>query len=272
MLESIDLQAISTDYVIPWGINFIIALLIFMVGRIISRWLVNIIGKILTKTGMDSILVDFISSIARTVLLLLVIIAALNQLGVDTTSLIALLGAAGLAVGLALKDSLQNFASGVMLIIFRPFEDGDYIEAAGVSGSVEKVGIFSTALRTGDNREIIIPNGKIYSGNIINNSACDTRRIDLTIGIGYDDDLKKARDLLNTIIKADTRILSEPAPSIAVADLADSSVNFTVRSWVNRSDYSSVRSELLENIKLSFDEQGISLPYPQMDVHLQKSE
>lgn len=272
MLESIDLQSLTEQYIIPWGISFGFAIIIFLGGRLISKWIVRIVKKLLKKSGMDTILINFVSSILSAMLLLVVIIASLNQLGVDTTSLIALVGAAGLAVGLALQSSLQNFAAGVMLIIFRPFKNGDFVEAGGTSGVVEKIGIFSTIMRTGDNREMIIPNGSIYGGNITNFSARETRRVDMVFGIGYDDDIRKARDIMEGIIKADERILAEPEPLIAVSELADSSVNFVVRPWVKSGDYWAVLFDLNEKIKLAFDENGISIPYPQMDVHLQKAE
>lgn len=267
MLENIDLQAMLNTYVIPWGINIVLAALIYIVGRIVAKMVISIVRKAFNKADMDEILIDFVCSILSAILLLFIIIAALNQLGVDTTSLIALLGAAGLAVGLALQGSLQNFASGVMLIVFRPFKIGDFIEAGGVSGVVEKISIFSTIMRTGDNREVIIPNGGIYGGTITNFSARDTRRIDMVFGIGYDDDLKKAQEILRTIIDSDERVLKNPETLIAVSELADSSVNFVVRPWVKSGDYWAVKFDLTENVKLAFDEQGISIPYPQMDVH-----
>ena len=203
-------------------------------------------------------------------MLLVVIIASLNQLGVDTTSLIALIGAAGLAVGLALQGTLQNFAAGVMLIIFRPFKTGDFVEAGGCAGIVENVSIFNTVMRTGDNKEVTIPNGAIYGGTITNYSAKPTRRVDLVFGIGYDDDIKKAKAILEQLMNDDERILSDPAPLVAVGELADSSVNFNVRPWVNSADYWGVYFDLTENVKLAFDAAGISIPYPQMDVHSQK--
>lgn len=270
MLENLDIAAMSQTYVIPWAINIVLALVIFFVGRIVVNIITSIVRKLLGRAEMDDILIDFISSILRTALLLFVIIAALDQLGVDTTSLIALLGAAGLAVGLALQGSLQNFASGVMLIVFRPFKSGDFVEAGGVSGTVEKISIFSTQMRTGDNREIIVPNGKIYGDTITNFSARETRRIDMVFGIGYDDDLKKAQTILQSLVDADERILKDPETLIAVSELADSSVNFVVRPWVKSGDYWAVKFDLTENVKLAFDEQGISIPYPQMDIHTSK--
>ena len=272
MPDSLNIQEIISTYVIPWGINIIMALAIFVIGRWIAGLLLNVADKMLKKAGMDDMLVSFVYSILNALLLLFIIIASLDQLGVDTTSFIALIGAAGLAVGLALQGSLQNFASGVLLIVFRPFKVGHFIEAAGVSGVVEEIGIFSTRMKTGDNREIIIPNGAIYGGTITNNSARDTRRIDMVFGIGYDDDIRKAKEIMQSILDADERVFSDPAPLIAVAELADSSVNFVVRPWVKASDYWGVKFDVTEKIKLAFDDAGISIPYPQMDVHIDKAE
>ncbi len=259
-------------YIFPWIVDIVIALAIFFIGRWVTKQLIKLLERILRKSNFDDMLINFIASIANVILLLFVIVAALNQLGVDTTSLIALVGAAGLAIGLSLQDSLKNFAAGVMLIIFKPFREGDFVEAAGVSAVVEHIQIFNTVMRTGDNREVIVPNGAIYSGVITNFSARDTRRVDMVFGIGYDDDLRKAKAILAEIIDADERILKDPAPVIAVSELADSSVNFVVRPWVNSADYWAVLWETTEAVKLRFDEEGISIPYPQMDVHLHKQE
>jgi len=272
MPDSLNIQDIISTYVIPWGINIIMALAIFVIGRWVARILLTVVDKMLRKAGMDDMLVSFVHSILNALLLLFIIIASLDQLGIDTTSFIALIGAAGLAVGLALQGSLQNFASGVLLIVFRPFKVGHFIEAAGVSGVVEEIGIFSTRMKTGDNREIIVPNGAIYGGTITNNSARDTRRIDMVFGIGYDDDIRKAKEIMQSILDADERIFSDPAPLIAVAELADSSVNFNVRPWVKAGDYWGVKFDVTEKIKLAFDDAGISIPYPQMDVHLDRPE
>lgn len=253
-----------------WLINIIFAVAIVIVGRIVVKWIVKLIRKLMVRSDLDPILVNFASSIANAALLLFVFIAALDQLGVDTTSFIALLGAAGLAIGLALQGSLQNFAAGVMMIVFRPFKIGDFIEAGGVTGVVEHMAIFSSTLKTGDNREIIIPNGQIYSGAITNFSAKDTRRIDMVFGIGYDDDMLAAKQIMEDILQAHDLVLTDPAPAVAVAELADSSVNFNVRPWVKSEDYWGVRSDLIEKIKLAFDKNGISIPYPQMDIHTDK--
>lgn len=269
--ENIDVQQLIETYVLPWGINIVMALAIFIIGKMVIKVLVGLAKKLMTKAKVDTILVNFISSIISTVLLLFVVIASLNQLGVDTTSLIALIGAAGLAIGLALQGTLQNLASGVMLIIFRPFTDGDVVEAGGVSGVVEQIGIFTTTMRSPDNKEIIVPNSELFSGTITNYSKRSTRRVDLVIGIGYDDDIKKAKDILIEILNEDERILKDPAPAVAVAELADSSVNFNVRPWCATGDYWAVYSDTLEKVKLKFDAEGISIPYPQMDIHQDKA-
>ena len=271
MLENIDINKMIDTYVIPWGINIAMAIAIFIVGKIVVNILCKVMTKILSKSKMDNMLIKFMVSILRAILLLFVVIAALDQLGVDTTSLIALLGAAGLAVGLALQNSLSNFAAGVMLIVFRPFKAGDFVEVAGTAGVVETINIFSSTLRTGDNKEVIIPNGSIYGGTITNYSARETRRIDMVFGIGYDDDIKKAKELLEKIVTADDRVLAEPAPVIAVSELADSSVNFVCRPWVKTGDYWGVMWDVTEEVKLQFDANGISIPYPQMDVHHPKA-
>ena len=253
---------------IPWGIRLGIALAIFIVGRWIARWLAGIVRKMMAKSNLDEMLINFLGNIIYTILLLVVVMAALDHLGIKTTSLLAVFGAAGLAIGLALKDSLSNFSSGVMIILFRPFKVGDFIEAGGASGVVEEVRMFATILRTGDNREIIVPNGQIYGGTIVNYSARETRRIDLVFGIGYDDDIAKAKQIMEEIMKQDERILQDPAPSVAMGELGDSSVNFNVRPWVKSGDYWPVRADLLEKIKLAFDANGISIPYPQQDVYM----
>jgi len=272
MPETGEINQLISTYIIPWGINIVLAIAIFIVGRTISKMLVRLLRKILHKTGMDDILINFVSSIVNTALLLFIMIASRDRLSVDSTSLIAILGAAGLAVGLALQKSLQNFAAGVMLIIFRPFKAGDMVEAGGTSGVVETITIFNTVMRTGDNREVIVPNGAIYDGTITNYSARATRRIDMVFGIGYGDDIKQAKEIMQGILTSDERILKDPEPLIAVAELADSSVNFNVRPWVNTSDYWAVKFDLTEKIKLAFDQNGISIPYPQMDLHIDKQD
>ncbi len=264
----ISLDTILNTYLIPWGTKIVLALVIFIVGRWIARILAKTLQKVMTKGKVDPMLVNFLGNIAYTALLAVVALAALEQLGVNTTSALAILGAAGLAVGLALKDSLASFAAGVMLIIFRPFKLGDFVEAGGVSGVVEEIKIFHTVLKTGDNREITMPNAQIYSGTIINYSARDTRRIDLLIGIGYADDMKKARDIINGILAANASVLKDPAPTVMLLELGESSVDFAVRPWVKAADYWTTRADLLGAIKTTFDKEGISIPFPQRDVHL----
>ena len=270
-MANIDINALIADYAIPWGIRIALAVIIFYVGRIVVAIVMRVVKKLLTRGKVDETLITFVTSILRYVLLLFVVIAALSQLGIDTTSLIALLGAAGLAVGLALQGSLANFAAGVLLIMFRPFTRGDFIEAGGAMGTVDSISIFTTILTTPDNKEITVPNGAIIGGNITNFSARPTRRVDMVFGVSYGDDLREARRILQEIIDADARVLAEPAPVITVGELADSSVNFLVRPWVNAADYWDVYSATTESVKLRFDEAGISIPYPQREVHLHRS-
>ncbi|MCP4982303.1 MAG: mechanosensitive ion channel [Gammaproteobacteria bacterium] len=257
-----------SENAIDWGIQIAIAIAIFIVGKIVARMISNVVRTAMRKGGTDDILVGFIGNITYAVLLVAVILAAVDSLGVNVTSLMAILGAAGLAVGLALKDSLGNFAAGVMIIIFRPFKIGDFITAGGVSGVVDEIGLFATLMHTGDNQRMIVPNSSIIGGNITNTSALPTRRVDLVFGIGYDDNIGQARDIIMAVIEADERILKDPAPAVAVGELADSSVNLNVRPWVNSGDYWPVRADLLENIKVKFDAAGISIPYPQQDVYM----
>jgi small conductance mechanosensitive channel len=271
-MDNIDMSSLIDVYVIPWGIKIVLALAIFYIGRMVVSSVVSVVSKLMRGRGTDEILVSFLTSILRWVLLLFVIIAALSQLGINTTSLVALLGAAGLAIGLSLQSSLSNFASGVMLIIFRPFTKGDFVEAGGAMGVVDKISIFTTTMTSPDNKEIIVPNGAILGNNITNFSARPTRRVDMVFGISYDDDIRKAKQLLEEIIAADERVLAEPAPVIALGELGDSSVNFLVRPWAKSEDYWRLLWDTTETVKLKFDEAGISIPYPQMDVHFDKGE
>jgi small conductance mechanosensitive channel len=259
-------------YVIPWGINIVMAIAIYIIGKMVVSVLVNVLSKVMTRSQYDDMLIDFVKAIAKAVLMLFVIIAALDQLNVNTTSLAAILAAAGLAIGLSLQGSLQNFAAGVMLLVFKPFKAGDFIEAGGAMGVVKSISIFTTVMTTGDNKEIIIPNGGIYGGNITNYSAKETRRVDMVVGIGYDSDLKKAKEILKEMLAADERVLKDPSPTVAVAELADSSVNFVVRPWVATADFWAVKFDFTEAIKLRFDAEGISIPFPQMDLHVHKDD
>ena len=255
-------------FITNYSLKIVGAILILIVGKWLARYLSKLLGKILKKNKVDETLTSFLGNITYYALLIMVVIAAAGQLGINTTSFLTIVGAAGLAVGLALKDSLSNFASGVMLIMFHPFKVGDYVTAGGQSGTVESIAIFNTVLKTPDNQIVIVPNSSITADVITNVNAKPTRRIDLVVGIGYDDSISEAKSVLEDLIKADNRILSDPAPTIAVSELADSSVNFVVRPWVKTEDYWAVRLDLIEKIKLTFDEKGISFPYPQQDVHM----
>ncbi len=255
---------------LEFGINLITAIVIFYVGRLAVNVITKGIDRVMTSQDVDKTLVSFVTNLVSMILLVIVVIAAVGALGVQTTSFIAILGAAGLAVGLALQGSLSNFASGVLIIIFRPYKVGDWIEGAGISGGVVDVQILTTVLKTGDNKQIIVPNSQIMGGIITNYSANETRRVDMVVGVSYEDDLDKVRSTIEELIAADDRILDDPAPTIAVSELADSSVNFVVRPWVKTADYWGVMFDLTEAIKKRFDQDGISFPFPQQDVHLYK--
>ena len=260
ILENVDIMLLIETYVLPWSINIVMAVAIFLLGKFVVKMVVKFAKKIMVKAKVDNILVNFIASIISTILLLFVVIAALDQLGVATTSLIALIGAAGLAVGLALKDSLSNIGAAVLIIIFRPFKVGDTIEAAGTTGTVKDINLFSTIIEPVDKRIIIVPNSSIIGGNITNFSQRKERRVEHVFGIGYDDDLKLAKETLMQIIKDDGRVLDEPAPLVAVGELGESSVKFTFRAWTTTQDYWDVHFDMLEKVKLAFDEKEISIP------------
>lgn len=248
--------------------SFIVALLIFFIGKWIVNKIVTILGKVLRKiNGIDETLVKFLENIVYYALLTVVIIAALNKLGIATTSFLAILGAAGLAIGLALKDSLGNFASGVMIVIFKPFKVGDSVVAGGVTGIVTEVTIFNTVFLTADNQKIIVPNSSITGGSITNVNANDTRRVDIIVGISYEDNIKHAKEVLANIINENSKVLKDKSVGINVTELADSSVNLTINVWVKSSDFASTKAELLESIKTTFDEVGITIPYPKQEVY-----
>jgi small conductance mechanosensitive channel len=257
-----------TYWVSTYTLKLLAAILIFIIGKWISRKISDLIGKLFEKNKIDTTLVGFLENIIYYTLLIVVLIAAAGQLGINTTSFLTIVGAAGLAVGLALKDSLSNFASGVMLIMFRPFHVGDLVNAGGVLGKVDKITVFNTMLNTLDNQRVIVPNSLITTSVITNVNANPTRRVDLVMGISYDDDIPKAKEILNRIVKEEKLVLSDPAPKIAVSELGDSSVNFVVRPWVKPDDYWDVYFGLTEKIKIAFDNAGICIPYPQRDVHL----
>ena len=253
---------------VEFGINLVTAIAIFYIGRIVVRLLTRGLRKVMQAQEIDKTLESFVCNLASMVLLTFVIIASVSALGIQTTSFIAVLGAAGLAIGLALQGSLSNFASGVLIVMFRPYKVGDWVEAAGVAGTIVEVQILTTVFRTGDNKSIIVPNGQVMNSVIINYSTNDERRVDMVVGVSYDDDLDKVRATLEDLIAADDRILDDPACTIAVAELADSSVNFVVRPWVKSGDYWGVKFDLTEAIKKRFDKEGIAFPFPQQDVHL----
>jgi small conductance mechanosensitive channel len=274
MLQSI--QGFAQEFTDPEKLaafagNVLAAIAIYLVGKIVVRILTGLLEKVMVRAKVDTTLSTFLSNIAHSVLITFVILMSLESLGVKTTSLVAIMGAAGLAVGLALQSSLSNFASGVMIILFKPFRVGDFVEAGGVSGAIEEISIFSTLMKTGDNKQIIVPNGSIYGGNIINYSAKPTRRIDMVVGCGYGDDLRAVKAFLTILVETDERILKDPAPVVAVSELGDSSVNFVVRPWVNSADYWAVLWDLNERVKLGFDERGFNIPYPTQDVHVHQA-
>ena len=263
----LDPELVRTTLV-TWGLKVLAAVAIFLIGRWVAKIVVRWMRRLMDGADVDTTLSGFLTSIVNIALMATVLLTALGALGVNTTSFLAIVGAAGLAVGLALKDSLGNFAAGVMLIFFRPFKTGDYVEAGGTSGTVEAVRIFNTVLKTPDNRIIIVPNSLVYSDVIINYSDQETRRIDLVIGIGYNDNISQAKGLIEGILQADDRVLTDPAPGIMVLELGASSVDIAVRPWVKSSDYWATRGDLLERIKVTLEDNGLSIPYPQTDVHL----
>ncbi len=263
-----DLLTKLLEWATLYGLNIIAALVIVLIGCFVANTIKSLIIRVLEKGHVDKTLVSFLSSICHIGIMIFAIIAALGRLGVQTASFVAILGAAGLAVGLALQGSLANFASGILMVIFKPFRAGDYIEGAGVAGSVQSLGIFTTELCSPDNKKIIIPNAKIMGDNIINYSANDSRRLDLVAGVSYGDDIDKVKRVLKSILENDSRVLKDPEPVIAVLQLNNSRVDFAVRPWVKTADYWPLRFALLENIKKRFDEEGISIPFPQQDIHI----
>lgn len=256
------------EIALKFGLKLLAALAVFVIGRWLAKFLANMLRKILRRAEADETLIRFLGNLAYAILLTLVILAALSQLGVQTTSFLAMLGAAGLAIGLALQGSLSNFAAGIMIILFRPYRVGDYVEAGGTSGTVDEVQIFNTVMNTPDNKRVIVPNAQITSDTIVNYSINDRRRIDMVFGVSYADDMRKVREIIEEVLAAENRILSEPAPTIGVLELADSSVNFAVRPWVNTADFWPVKFALQEAMKRRFDDVGISIPFPQRDVHV----
>lgn len=267
-VDSMSFDAILNDYMIPYGTKIILAIAIFVIGK----WLAKAISKLLSKAVLastkDEMLQSFIRSISYFLLLLIVVIASLSQLGINTSSLVALIGAAGLAIGLSLQNSLQNFAAGVMLLIFKPFQKGDQIETGGTVGTIQQMGILVLELRTSDNKTVLIPNSSVFSGKITNYSANDTRRLNFVFDIAYDTDLRKAKEIILQILTNEGKVLSTPAPDVSVSELAANSVKLGAQAWVNTSDASSAYSSVLEQVKLAFDEAGIVIPFNQLDVNL----
>ena len=262
----------AITYASEYGLKIVAALLIFIIGKWVVKKITGLSKLAMEKANVDRTLIEFAESLVYFILLMVVILASLNTLGINTTSFVAIFGAAGLAIGLALQGSLANVGAAVLIIIFRPFKVGDFVEAGGATGTVEDVNLFSTIIAPLDNRTIIVPNAAIVGGNIVNYSMKPERRVDHVFGIGYDDDLKLAKNTLMDIMTNDARVLQDPAPFVAVSELGDNSVNFTTRAWVANDDYWDVYFEMIEKVKLTFDEKGISFPYPQMDVHLDKEE
>ncbi|NBI12348.1 mechanosensitive ion channel [[Haemophilus] felis] len=267
-VENLNFETILHNWIIPYGTKIALAVAIFVIGRYLARFISRVLGRAVLASSRDEMLQSFVTSISYFLFLLFVVIAALSQLGINTSSLVALIGAAGLAVGLALQNSLQNFAAGVMILIFKPFKRGDVIEAGGVSGKVEQMGLLMLELRTGDNKTILVPNGKAFSDSIINYSHNSTRRIDFIFDIGYDSDIALAKDIVAKVLNNDPRVLKNPVPTIAVGALAASSVQLFVRPWVKTGEYWNVHFDIMEKIKLEFDQAGISIPFNQLDLHL----
>lgn len=267
-VSSMNVDTLLNEWVIPYGTKILLAIAIFVIGKFLARVVSNLLGKAALKSTKDEMLQSFISSISYFLLLLIVVIAALSQLGINTSSLVALIGAAGLAIGLSLQNSLQNFAAGVMLLIFKPFRKGDLIETGGMTGVVEQMGILVLELRTGDNKTVLLPNGKVFSDSIINYSDNPTRRIDFTFDISYESNLKEAKEIIQRILANNAYVLKDPEPVIAVGALASNSVQLVVRPWVQTPNYWAAYWEIIEQVKIEFDKAGVSIPYNQMELHI----
>ncbi|MDY4712758.1 mechanosensitive ion channel domain-containing protein [Actinobacillus minor] len=271
-VSSMNFDTMLNDWIIPYGTKVLLAIAIFVIGKWLARLISKLLGKAALASTKDEMLQSFVRSISYFLLLLIVVIAALSQLGINTSSLVALIGAAGLAIGLSLQNSLQNFAAGVMLLIFKPFKKGDLIETGGMSGTVEEMGLLVLELRTGDNKTVLIPNGKVFSDSIVNYSANETRRIDFIFDISYDADIAQAKSIVADILANEQNVLKDPAPVIAVSALAANSVQLVVRPWVNTPNYWATYWGIMEKVKLAFDEAGIAIPYNQMDIHITSEE
>lgn len=265
-----DTAAISS-LAVTYGLQLLSAAATLVIGLYVVKFVISLITRVFEESEVDPSLKSFLTSMVSILLRVMVYITALGMLGIEMTSFIALIGAAGLAVGLALSGTLQNFAGGVMILLFKPYKVGDYIEAQGFVGSVKDIQIFVTILTTSDNKTVLIPNGPLANDAMINYSTQATRRVDWIFGIGYGDDLDKAYDVLNRLITADDRIMKDPKPYMAVVELADSSVNIAVRVWVNASDYGGVKVKMNEQVYRTFEKEGLSIPNPQLDVHVQQT-
>ncbi|MGM0600947.1 MAG: mechanosensitive ion channel family protein [Candidatus Rifleibacteriota bacterium] len=274
-MDKLDWQLISNkayELGTAWSIKLLGALAILIIGSIVIKFLTGMIRKVMERSNIDQTITHFLHSIVKISLQIVLWLMVLGNLGIKTTSFIAILGSAGIAVGLALQGSLSNIGAGVLLISLRPFQVGQYISGGGESGTVDSIGIFYTTLITPDNKKIIVPNSKVASDSITNYSAMERRRVDFKFGISYDDDIKLAKNILNQIVENDERILKDPAPQVVVVELGDSSVNFAVRAWAKASDYWSLYFDMLERVKITFDEKGITIPFPQRDIHMYQTE
>ncbi|UQX80041.1 mechanosensitive ion channel [Mannheimia haemolytica] len=267
-VSNMNIETMLNEWIIPYGTKILLAIAIFVVGKFLARLISRLLGKAALKSTKDEMLQSFIVSISYFLLLLIVVIASLSQIGINTSSLVALIGAAGLAIGLSLQNSLQNFAAGVMLLIFKPFRKGDLIETGGMTGVVEQMGLLVLELRTGDNKTVLLPNGKVFSDSVINYSNNPTRRIDFTFDISYESNLKEAKEIIQRILDANTYVLKDPAPVVAVGALAPHSVQLVVRPWVQTPNYWAAYWEIIEQVKLAFGGAGISIPYNQMELHI----
>lgn len=267
-VENSSLESILQEWIIPYGTKLLLAIAIFFIGRYIARFVSRLLGKAVLASSKDEMLQSFVTSISYFLFLLITVIAALSQLGINTSSLVALIGAAGLAIGLALQNSMQNFAAGVMILIFKPFKKGDFIEAADVAGKVEQMGLLMLELRTNDNKTILVPNGKVFADSITNYSRNEIRRIDFIFDISYDSDIAQAKQIIERVFAEDENVLDYPEASVAVGALASSSVQLFARPWVRTNQYVPTQFALLEKVKLEFDKAGVSIPYNQLDLHL----
>lgn len=260
----------APDLIMNYGLKILFALVIFFVGKYFSGVAQKVVRKLLNSRKVDPTVVSFVANLSWAVVFVFTIIATLGQIGVQTASLVAVIGAAGLAVGLALQGSLSNFASGVLMVLFRPCRVGDYIEAAGIAGTVDEITIFSTKLRTPDNKVIVAPNSSIMNGTITNYSASENRRIDLVICVSYTADLAQTKKVLTEILDNNQYVLKEPGYTVGLSELASSSINFVVRPWIKTADYWTARFEILEQIKNALDAADIEIPFPQMDIHVKQ--